>query len=83
MLYLVVDCFALKMWHTGSIDVLSHPDISRIIGRFFRMLLSTVCRIFVNGCPVMFWNCLEISDLFTSWMVYCLLFSFTCVIGQR
>ena len=27
MLYLVSDCFALKIWHTGSIDVLSHPNI--------------------------------------------------------
>ena len=27
MLDLVVDCFILKMWHTGSIDFLSHPYI--------------------------------------------------------
>ena len=27
MMDLVAYCFALKMWHTGSIYVLSHPDI--------------------------------------------------------
>ena len=26
MLNLVTDCFALQIWHTGSIDVLIHPD---------------------------------------------------------
>ena len=23
----MVNCYALQMWHTGSIDVFSHPDI--------------------------------------------------------
>ena len=27
MLNLVMDCFNVQMCHTGSIDVLSHPDI--------------------------------------------------------
>ena len=27
ILEFVADCFALKMWHNGSIDVLSHPGI--------------------------------------------------------
>ena len=27
ILYIVVDCFALQIWHTGSIDFLSHTNI--------------------------------------------------------
>ena len=54
---------------------------SRRIGRFFRMLLSTKCRIWFIGWPVIFWNRLAQSALFASWAVYCLFVSSTCGMG--
>ena len=83
MLNIVTDCFDLQMLHTVSIDVISHPNIFSKIGRFCRVLLSTVCMIRFIFWMVMFWNHLARSDLFKSQAVYCLFFSSTSVIGER
>ena len=47
------------------------------------MLLSTAFRICFIGWPVMFWNCLARSYLFTSRILYHLLFSFICGMGEH
>ena len=59
------------------------PTSSWRIGIFYRMLLSTACRIFFTGWPVMFWNLLAISALFTSQAVHCFFFYSTFGMGNR
>ena len=56
---------------------------SRKIGRFCRMLWSTVCRIRFIGWTVMFWNCLVRLFLFTPRALYGFFFPSTFGMGQR
>ena len=56
---------------------------SGIIGRFYRMLLSTACSIGFTFWTVVWFNCLVKSSLFTSRAVYCFLFSSTCGMGEN
>ena len=83
MLDLVADCSVLKMWYTGTIDVPSHTKIFLQSWEICRMLLSTACRIWFNGWPVMCWNSLDRSDLFKPQVVYCFLFYSTCGMGEH
>ena len=82
MMDLVAYFFTLQMCQTGSIDVMSHPDIiSKILG-FLKDVLSTACRIQFTSWLMMFWNQLLLTSLCISRSVYCLFFSYTCCMGQ-
>ena len=73
-------------WKYGTLGTYISWDIptsSRRIGKFCRMLFSTSSIILFTGYIVMLWNRLALSALFTSRVVYFLLFSSTCVMGER